>query len=434
MAGKKSPLRTIDNNAAYSIVNAAYKQAVGDAAIDTIDLSDFCDSGAAADSWAPHKDQFFKALFDKVVDFYADTTFDDPNADLYYVEARRFANVLQVINATPPEVTASLAWKDLAPNTSTTPPTYATVGGPYQVIPAKVQSKMYQKSVSWQLTVPVTTQQLTDAFLNADELRGFIDYLFVQVDNKLTEHKRTLNDANRNSFMAHKINAANNSVPGIHVVNLLAKYNAERGGNISTIAGFMSDPDALRYASAQLKLYSEYMQQQTTLFNTEGLVKFCPRDRLVLEVNAAFESGIEEVALSTTYNDTIVALPGHRTTAAWTGMGVTDSEALPATEAAAFDQVTKIDVTIDAVDKDSQNITVAKSGIVAFMADRYACMHCIRSERIIAPYFEPEDVTLYMYQNRDQYCNNLAQNAIVFTLEVPSPTPPVSRIRMGGSK
>lgn len=429
---KKSPLRTIDNNAAYSIVNAAYHQAVGDAAVATIDLKDFCDSGVAAESWQASRDQFYKALFDKVVDFYADATFES-EASLYYVDDRRFANVLNVINATPPEVTSSLAWKDFAPDTSTNPPTYATVGGPYQVVPATVKSRMYQKSVSWQLTVPVTTQQLTDAFLNAEELRGFIDYLFVTVDNKLTEHRHGLEAINRNSFMAHKINAARTGVPGIHVVNLLAKYNAERGGSISTIADFMSDPEALRFAGAQLKLYSEYMQQQTSLFNTEGLVKFCPRDRLVLEVNSAFESGIEEVALSTTYHDSMIEMPLHRSTAMWQGYGVTDATPGTETEAAAFDQVTKISVTTDAYDDDSHNITVTKSGIVAFMADRYACMHTIRSERIIAPYFEPEDVTLYMYQNRDQYINNLAQNAIVFTLEEPV-VPPVSQIRMNMKK
>ena len=430
--GKKSPLRTIDNNAAFSIVNAAYKQAVGDSALDVLDLSDFCDSGVAAESWQASRDKFYKALFDKVVDFYADTTFEGEE-DLYYVEDRRFANVMNVINAAAPDVTESLAWKDFSPNTSTNPPTYATVGGPYQVVPATVSSRMYQKTVSWQLTIPVTTQQLTDAFLNAEELRGFIDYLFVQVDNKLTEHRNNLSATNRNSFMAHKINAAKNGAPGIHVVNLLTKYNTERGGNISSVSGFLSDPEALRYAGAQIKLFSEYMQQQTSLFNTEGLVKFCPRDRLVLEVNSAFESAVEEVALSSTYHESMIALPGHRSTAQWQSTGITDATALIPTEALAFDQVSAIDVTTDALDDKSHNITIYQSGIVAFMADRYSCCHTRRGERIIAPYYEPEDVTLYMFQNRDMYANILSQNAVVFIIEPASPTPPVSQVGISGN-
>lgn len=54
------------------------------------------------------------------------------------------------------------------------------------------------------------------------------------------------------------------------------------------------------------------------------------------------------------------------------------------------------------------------------MADKYAIMHTIRQERIAAQYFEMEDVTLYAYQNRDQYMENLGQNAIVFTVEPPA--------------
>lgn len=421
MASKN--LRTIDNASAYSIVNAAYKQAVGDAAVETIDLSSFVDSGVAFESLAMAQDKFVKALIDQVVNFYNDTSYDSEYADPYYVESRRFANVVQAINVKAPEVQASHSWKNLAP--SGDPLTKVSIGT-YDVNPPIVSSDYFSKSVSWELPLAITTEQLTDAFKSEGELRGFVDYIFVVVDNALKLHRRTLNDANRNSFMAHKINAFNTGVDGIHKINLLTKYNAERGGNITTVKAFLSTPDALRYAAAQIKLYSEYMRQQSSLFNTKGLVKFCPADRLVVEVNSAFESAVEEVALST-LND-VASLPGYYSTPAWQGFGVTDGTASPATESTAFDQVSKISVTLDK--KSSGDfITVTKSGIVAFMADKYACMHTIRQERIAAQYFEMEDVTLYAYQNRDQYINNLAQNAIVFTLE-DVVIPPVSGVRM----
>ena len=37
-------LRTVDNASAYAIVNAAYTQAVGTAAVDTLTLDDFADN------------------------------------------------------------------------------------------------------------------------------------------------------------------------------------------------------------------------------------------------------------------------------------------------------------------------------------------------------------------------------------------------------
>ena len=126
-------------------------------------------------------------------------------------------------------------------------------------------------------------------------------------------------------------------------------------------------------------------------------------------------------------------MPNHISVPAWQGFGVDSVE--DSTSAAAFDQVTKIDVTLD---KDSSvthtNATITQSGIVALLADKYAIMHTIRQERVAAQYFEMEDITLYAYQNRDQYINNLAQNAVVFTLEANDTPTPSSNVMMGGTK
>ena len=421
-------LRTIDNNSAYAIVNAAYKQAVGTAAVDTIDLSDFCDSGVAYESLSIGRDKFVMALIDQVVNFYTDTSYTSEYNDPYYVESRRFANIVQMINAAAPEVQASHAWKDFAPNTGTTPPTYATIGT-YAVKPPTVTSDYFTKSASWELPLAITTEQLTDAFKSEGELRGFVDYIFVVVSNALQAHRENMNSANRNSFMGHKIYAHQEAVPGIHKVNLLTAYNADRGKSITTVAGFMADADALRYAGAQIMLYEKYLRKQSTLFNTKGLVKFCPADRMVLEVNSLFENSINEVALSNTFHDNLVELPNHISVPCWQGFGVDDAEA--STSAAAFDQVTKIDVTLDAVGDGNTNVSINQSGIVALLADKYAILHTIRQERVAAQYFAMEDITLYAYQNRDQYINNLAQNAVVFTVEAPSQPGPVSRLAIG---
>ena len=96
----KKGIKSINNATAYQIVNEAYKQAVGASAVDTIDLKDFCDTGVAFESLSMNKDQFFKALIDRVVNFYNDTVYEDEATNPYYVESRRFANIVQIINAT----------------------------------------------------------------------------------------------------------------------------------------------------------------------------------------------------------------------------------------------------------------------------------------------------------------------------------------------
>lgn len=417
----KKGLRTVDNNAAYAIVNAAYKQAVGAEALDTLDLHDFVDGGVAYESLTVGRDKFVKALIDQVVNFYNDESYAENYQDPYFIESRRFANIVQMITAKAPEVQESHAWKNLAPVVNDNTVTKVSIGT-YEVNPPVVEAEYFNKSVSWELPLAITTQQLTDAFKSESELRGFVDYIFVVVDNALTAHKEQLNAANRNAFMARKIKHQATVGTGLQVVNLLERYNVERSKSITSVEEFMADADAMRYAGSQLLLYKEYMKKQSTLFNTKGLVKFCPESRLVLEVNSAFENAVNEVALSNTYHDTMAAMPGHYSVASWQGFGVTDGTASPATKAAAFDQVSRIDVSLDGTN------AVKQSGIIALMADKYAIMHTIRQERVAAQYFEMEDVTLYAYQNRDQYMNNLSQNAIVFKLEYTAP--PVSGIHM----
>lgn len=411
MASKNSAIRTVSNNDAYAIVNEAYKQAVGTNAVDTLTLDDFVDGGVAFESLTMGRDKFVKALIDQVVNFYTDTTYEDEYDDPYYVESRRFANVVQMISASAPEVQPSHAWKNLAPTTSGGVTTKVTIGS-YELNPPSVDTSYFTKSVEWELPLCISEEQLVDGFKSASELRGFVDYIFVVVSNKLKEHRENMNAANRNAFMADKIlYAASEGAHGIHVINLLTAYNADRGGSLASVSDFLKSADALRYASAQMLLYSKYLRKQSTLFNTKGAVKFVPRDRMVIEVNSAFESAINEVAFSTTFHDELLALPAYRSVPSWQGFGVTDGVA--GTTAAAFDQVTKIDVSVTAGD-------VSKSGIVALMADKYAIMHTIRSERVASQYFDMERVTLYAYQNRDQYMENLGQNAIVFTVEAPS--------------
>ena len=76
----------LNNNACYTLLNAAYAQVVGEHAIDTQDLSDFVETGAAYDSLIADnawKDQFTKALLQQCVkNFYLDTDYSEEYSDI----------------------------------------------------------------------------------------------------------------------------------------------------------------------------------------------------------------------------------------------------------------------------------------------------------------------------------------------------------------
>ena len=149
----------------------------------------------------------------------------------------------------------------------------------------------------------------------------------------------------------------------------------------------------------------DYLRKRTTFFNTEGKVKFIPDDRFVSQILSDFKSSMDSVALSNTFNEKFVELPFHRAVPYWQAPNASEGAELT------FNSVSSINVKLD------DSTTIKKSGIIAFMCDKWAIIHTIINHRIAAKYFEPEGLTQYYYQNNDRYINNLSLNACVFTLE-----------------
>ena len=140
------------------------------------------------------------------------------------------------------------------------------------------------------------------------------------------------------------------------------------------------------------------------MFNIGNKARFTPDDRKVLQVLSAFEKRMQFHALSDVYHDELASLPGHQSVPYWQGFG----------NGGTWSEVSKI------VGKPTSYVSgdpTTVSNVVAFLGDKWAIMHTIRNERVASQYFDMEDVTLYAYQNRDQYINNLGQNAVVFTIE-----------------
>lgn len=386
------------NYDATTIANAAYAQITGSSNLGALTIEDIIDQGTASGSFTTQREQFTGALIEQCTKtIFTDGKYAEQYEDPYYQDSKRFGSITQIISAEAPDVKANAAWQAFTSGTSTV--------GVYTVTIPECSAKLFAKSSSYQLDIAITGEQWDTAFRSAEELTNFIDYLFVVIDNALTQHREDMNSANRNTFMASKILAqADVSNTGVHVIELRSAYNAARSKNITTAAAFMADPDAMRWASKTIMLYADYLKKQSVLFNTSGKVKFVPKDRLVLEVNTGFERSIEEVALSDTYHDEMVRMTDFHTVPYWqaekTANGALD-----------FEATTSISVKFD------KDTTVTQSGIVAFLCDRWAIMHCQKKQRVAVQPFPIEDLTIYAYQFVDQYLNNLDLPALVFTLE-----------------
>lgn len=521
----------LNNNSVDEVVNLAYEVATGKKAVDAdgnkLTLKDIIDAGSSdGGALAGKKEQFTKALISMwAKNFYTDTRKDSSEDDPYYVDSRQWGAIVQMISAQAPAVQESHAWRNFISGTSTV--------GQYTVYLPIVHTKYYGKSVSWELPITLTYEQYADAFKSADGFNEFRSYIFTVIENAITQHRKNMNNANRNNFIAEKChyqntviqqgeyyfdistaaaatdviticgkditwvasgatgdqinlpatnNAANeaaalvaflnastdskisnftwsqgtsthtnrviakqdsdavHAVPvtavvdagetmvitavteskaiinpkGVHVLNLRSMYNAEMSpaSPIASQAAFMSDKDCLRYMSRKIAEYTGYMTEQSVLFNTEGLVKFCPKSRMVLEVLSYAEQAANSILQSDTFHDMYTALPNHYSIAAWQGLG--DGENNGANNIS-FDEVSTINVTIDDGTQNGADVNI--DGVVAFAADKYSILHTIRSERVGAENFDIDAVDHYAYQFRDQYMNNLTQNALVFRID-----------------
>lgn len=394
----------LNNNAVYSLVNEAYKQAVGSKAIATESLVDFVETGAAYDSLIADnawKDQFTKALLQQCVkNFYLDTSYREEYRDPFYKDSRTFGAISQMISAEAPEAVESHAWQNFVSGTSTV--------GIYTLYLPTVSSKFMGKSSSWELDIAITDEQWNPAFKSESELEQFVAFIMMTVDNAIVTHLEDCNNMNRNNFIGEKIAyAASQGATGVHVLDLVALYRAETGDQtITTKEGFMSDDKCMRFAAETIEKYSGYMNKMSTLFNVDGKKKFTPKSREVVQILQHFYSRMKSVSYADAYNLDFVKLDGFDTVPYWQGYGAADAS----TGAVDFDEISAIKITT------ASNESVSQTGVVAFLADEWAIMHTILSERVAVTRHDPEALTQYYYQFRDQRINNLGQNAIVFVL------------------
>ena len=394
----------INNNQAAEVIKAAYKQSTGSEAIDTLDLEGIIDAGKSGE-FTPEKEPFTKALISVLTkNWFTDSSYRSQYKDPFYEDAERFGAIVQAISIEVPEVTESHAWKDFSPTVDPVSGevTYATAGI-YNVYVPVVDTKYYTKSISWELPIAITNEQWDVAFDNASEALSFVTYVLMCVDNAIVIHLENMNNASRNDFIAEKVNyAASESATGVHVINLVEEYQkAQAEPADMTVEEYLNTTAALLNGIEVLMNHIDLLRKPTVIYNTEQKLRFTPDERLVVQVLSQYENRLNVVGRSNIYHDELVSLPGHEKIPYWQAPGLVN----------AFADVSSINVTTASGDD------IEVDGVVAFVADKWSILHTIRNKRVAATYFDPEDLTQYYNQFRDQYMNNLTMNAIVFVVQ-----------------
>lgn len=400
---------TLNNNDVADVLKAAIKQATGSEAVDSLDLSGIVDLGND-DTIIGSREQFTKALINVLMkNWFTDSKYRTQYFDPFFQDSDKFGAIVQAISIEVPEVQEASNWKDFGPDTAHGQT--ATVGV-YTIHLPQIATNYFGKSVSWSIPITITGSQWDTAFNSEDEIRTFVAYILMCIDNAIIIHLEDMDNANRNNFMGEKIHYAGTvGAAGVHKVNLVELYVKEMGDATEdyTVEQYLANVNAMRHGSEKLRLFKKYFGKMSRKYNIGGKLRFTPDERMVLQVLTFFDERMATVALSDTYHKELVEMPKFQSVPYWQGIGTGDDD---------FDEISKIEI------KTASGDTIEQSGIVAFLCDQWAVLHTIKEKRVGVQNFNIEDLTLYEYQFRDMYMNDLSMNAIVFTLEdYIAPTP-----------
>lgn len=387
-------MATLNNNNITSILNEAYGQAIGDTTIANLTAKDIVDRGQNGDI-ALTLEQLTKALLNvSVKRWFLDSSYRTQYEDPFFVDSKEFGAITQLITIEAPEVQENPAWQNVVSG--------STKIGQYTVYLPIVDATYYGKSVSWELPITISHEQWNTAMEDASQLEEFVAFCMLAVDNAIVTHLENMNAINRNNFMAEKINYATQSgAKGVHVVNLVEAYSKKYLNNTAMTADeYRSNVKAMLDGTARIRLTIQYLKKMSKVYNTQDKKRFVPEDRIVVQLLSEYEEDLNTIAYSDTFNKDVVALPGHQSIPYWQSI----------------DDVDSIDVTI------AGDTEIKKSGIVGFIADKWAIIHTIVKQRVASQHFDIEDMTHFSYQFVDRYVNNLSMSAVVFTIEDYTPS------------
>ena len=368
------------------IVNSATSEVLGKTDVVNDDLSNLVDVGNEIFN-SDNVDNYVKKLIDRIGQVIFVNRLYAGGVPSVLMDSWEYGSVVEKISADMPEADENDSWQ-LQDGQTYSQDTF------YQ---PKVSAKFFNSKVTFDVKLSFTTQQVKESFSNVNELNGFISMLETGVKNSMTVKLDGLIMRTINNMTGQILNSAN----GLQKVNLLADYNKMTGQTLTANKALM-DKDFLKFASLTIKKYQARITKMSTLFNAGGKARFTTTDNLHTVLLSDFADSAEVYLLSDTYHNDTVSLPNHETVPYWQGSG----------KSYAFDDVSKIDVKIDAGNKTPKAVT--QTGILGVMFDTNALGVSNLNQRTTTSYNARAEFYTNYYKMDAGYFNDLNENFVVF--------------------
>ena len=362
------------------IVNSATSEVLGKTDVVNEDLSNLVDVGNEIFD-TDNVDNYVKKLIDRIGKVIFVNRLYAGGVPSVLMDSWEYGSVVEKISADMPEADENDSW-NLQNGQTYSQDTF------YQ---PKVSAKFFNSKVTFDVKLSFTTEQVKESFSNVNELNGFISMLETGVKNSMTVKLDGLIMRTINNMTGQILNSAN----GLQKVNLLTEYNTASGQTLTANKALM-DKDFLKFASLTIKKYQARITKMSTLFNAGGKARFTTTDNL------------HPVLLCDTLHNDTVSLPNHETVPYWQGSG----------KSYAFNDISKIDVKIDAGNKTAKQVT--QTGILGVMFDTNALGVSNLNQRTTTSYNARAEFYTNYYKMDAGYFNDLNENFVVFYIADPA--------------
>lgn len=376
------------------IVNSATSEVLGKTDVVNDDLSNLVDVGNEIFD-TDNVDNYVKKLIDRIGQVIFVNRLYAGGVPSVLMDSWEYGSVVEKISADMPEADENDSW-NLQDGQTYSQDTF------YQ---PKVSAKFFNSKVTFDVKLSFTTEQVKESFSNVNELNGFISMLETGVKNSMTVKLDGLIMRTINNMTGQILNSAN----GLQKVNLLTEYNTVSGQTLTANKALM-DKDFLKFASLTIKKYQARITKMSTLFNAGGKARFTTTDNLHTVLLSDFADSAEVYLMSDTYHNDTVSLPNHETVPYWQGSG----------KSYAFNDISKIDVKIDAGNKTPKQVT--QTGILGVMFDTNALGVSNLNQRTTTSYNARAEFYTNYYKMDAGYFNDLNENFVVFYIADTTPS------------
>lgn len=380
----------------YTLVNTLTQEYIGDSAVVNEDLSNIVDIGSRTVN-LDNLDKYVRSLIDQIGKIvFVNRPYSGTTPSLY-MDGWEYGAIMEKVTYDDlPEAEENLSWeledgRSYDPNIFTAP---------------KVSAKFFSKKVTYDIPMSFAERQVKSAFQNATQLNSFFSMIETAIGNSMTVKIDSLAMSALNYMIGLTIHSANQN----RAINLLTLYNTGRpSGEQATAANAIYNPEFIRFASYIIGLYAKRLGRLSKLFNDGAKERFTPSDRMNMILLAEFESAAATYLYSDTYHDDYVRLPKADTVPYWQGTGL----------AYDFASTSKIDVainvkTIEEEQEVTRKVTVAQTGILGVLFDRYAVGVANLDRRVTANYNGRAEFFNNWYKFDAGYFNDPNENFIVF--------------------